>query len=48
MDITVGAAHLDDNATHVTIGFKIVEKRARYPITKKRIYYELQNMQSTL
>jgi hypothetical protein len=34
MAITVDAAQLDDNANHVKIGFKIVDKRARYPITK--------------
>jgi hypothetical protein len=43
---TVGAVHIHDNATRVTIGFNIVEKRARDPITKTRIYYELQSMQS--
>jgi hypothetical protein len=46
MAITVDAAQLDDNVTRVTIGFKIVDKKARDPITKKLIYSELQNMQS--
>jgi hypothetical protein len=35
MAITVDDTQLDDNATHVTIGFKILDKRARDPITKK-------------
>jgi hypothetical protein len=46
MDITVDAAQLDDNSTHVTIGFKIVDKRERDLIKKILIYSELQNMQS--
>jgi hypothetical protein len=46
MAIMVDATQLDDNATHVTIGFKIVDKRARDPITKTLIYSELHNMQS--
>jgi hypothetical protein len=47
MAIMVDAAKIDDNATHGTIGLKIVDKRVRDPITTKQlIYSELQNMQS--
>jgi hypothetical protein len=38
MAITVDAAQLDDNASHVTIGFKIVDKRARDPIKKTDLF----------
>jgi hypothetical protein len=35
MTITVNAAKLEENATHVMIGYKIVDKQARVPITKR-------------
>jgi hypothetical protein len=46
MIITVDAGKFDDNVTHMMTCYKIVDKRARDPITKTIIYSELRNMQS--
>jgi hypothetical protein len=37
---------VDDHCGHETVGFKIVDKDATYPISGKIIFYELDNMQS--
>jgi hypothetical protein len=34
----VDGAKLDDNSGHVTIGYKICDKREKYPVTGKYIY----------
>jgi hypothetical protein len=36
--VTVDGAKLDDNSGHVTIGFKICDKRAKYKVSGKYIY----------
>jgi hypothetical protein len=36
--VTVDGAKLVDNSGHVTIEFKICDKRAKYPVTGKYIY----------
>jgi hypothetical protein len=38
--LTVDGAKLNDQVHHVTIGFKICDKRARDPVSGKLVFYE--------
>jgi hypothetical protein len=45
--LTVDRAPPDDHTGHVTVGFKICDKEAKYPISGKYIFSELKNIQSS-